>query len=88
MALTDNGTGYLQVGLSKNGQRKRFYIHRLVWTTFKGKIPEGYEIHHLDNDKSNNDVSNLALVTRAENMEFCREAHPHVVKNLVQYKGL
>ena len=42
-------------------------IHRLVWETFKGEIPEGLEIDHIDNNRKNNSLSNLQLVTRAEN---------------------
>ena len=31
---TDNGNGYLIIGLSKGGKKKNFYIHRLVAETF------------------------------------------------------
>lgn len=42
-------------------------IHRDVWRYYCGEIPEGsYEIHHIDFDKSNNDISNLQLMTRKE----------------------
>lgn len=43
------------------------YVHRLVWELFKGEIPEGYEINHIDGNKANNKLSNLELVTRQEN---------------------
>ena len=42
-------------------------IHRLVWETFNGEIPEGLEIDHMDNNRKNNALSNLQLVTRTEN---------------------
>ena len=44
------------------------YVHRGVYETFKGEIPEGYEIDHIDTHRNNNDVNNLRLVTRKENM--------------------
>lgn len=44
-------------------------IHRLVWETFKGEIPEGMVIDHIDGNRSNNSLSNLRLVTQSENMD-------------------
>ena len=43
-------------------------IHRLVYETFNGEIPEGLEIDHIDRNKHNNKPENLRLVTRSENM--------------------
>ena len=34
MKLVDDGRGYLQVSLSKNGKRKTYKIHRLVAEAF------------------------------------------------------
>lgn len=46
-------------------------IHRVVWLYYHGDIPEGdYEVHHIDENKSNNDVSNLQLLTRAEHQKL------------------
>lgn len=84
MALVSNGTGYLQVTLNKNNKRKKLYIHRLVWETFNSLIPEGYEIDHVDSDKSNNKLTNLQLFTRKENMKKCLKENPHIEDNLVQ----
>lgn len=88
MSAVDNGTGYKQVNLSKNGKTKKFYIHRLVWECFNEEIPDGYEIDHKDCNKSNNCLSNLQLLTRKANMLKCHEDNPHVIRNLRQYKGL
>lgn len=41
--------------------------HRLIWEEAHGPIPEGYKVTFLDGDKRNFDLSNLALVTNAEN---------------------
>ena len=43
-------------------------IHQLVYENFVGEIPDGYEIDHIDGDKTNNTVYNLRLVTHKENM--------------------
>jgi hypothetical protein len=64
--------GYCAVRLCKDGQAKSFLIHRLVYSTFKGEIPEGLDVDHIDNNRSNNMIDNLQLLTHAENN---RKAH-------------
>lgn len=41
-------------------------VHLWVWRQFKGQIPPGYEVHHKDRKKLNNDISNLELMTIEE----------------------
>ena len=53
----DDKTGYYLN--SKTHKR----MHRYVWEYYNGRIPRGCEIHHKDFDKSNNDISNLELLT-------------------------
>ena len=45
-------------------------MHRVVWNYFNGEIPEGYQIHHKDLDKNNNDISNLQLLTFSEHAKI------------------
>ena len=54
----------------KYGKGKSGYVrqHRIVYETFVGLIPEGYEIDHINTIRDDNRVSNLRLVTRKENM--------------------
>ncbi len=40
--------------------------HRVVWELHNGEIPEGLQIHHRDENKLNNDISNLELVNPTE----------------------
>lgn len=42
-------------------------LHRLVWETFCGEIPEGMQIDHIDGNPANNKLDNLRLVTPKEN---------------------
>ena len=51
----------------KYGHRGSCSVHRAVWETFNGPIPKGMEIDHIDGDSFNNKLSNLKLVTHAEN---------------------
>lgn len=47
------------------------YLHRKVWEKYNGSIPDGFEVHHKDEDTLNNDIKNLELVT----LEFHRSIH-------------
>lgn len=51
-----------------NGKRKRLHVY--VWEKYKGEIPKGYHIHHLDHDKDNNDIANLQLMTQHEHLQL------------------
>lgn len=63
----NHAKGYLKVGIRVNGKNHQRYIHRLLYETFVGDIPEGYEINHIDEDNLNNDLSNLECVTPIQN---------------------
>lgn len=62
------GDRYPFVVLSKNGERHRKRVHRLVLETFTGPCPKGMECRHLNGDKTDNRLCNLAWGTRKENM--------------------
>lgn len=60
--------GYLVVRLCKEGRRVPRPVHRLVCIAFHGPCPADKEmVGHLDGDKLNNRVGNLAWITRSEN---------------------
>ena len=63
--------GYLEICFSMviNGKQKRIYRrkHRVIWETFNGDIPKGMTIDHIDFDKTNNDISNLRLLSLEDN---------------------
>jgi hypothetical protein len=45
-------------------------MHRYVWEYYYGKIPKGYEIHHIDGNRGNNDISNLRILTTKEHRKY------------------
>lgn len=47
-------------------QHKGKALHVEVWTQAHGPIPEGFEIHHRDHNRSNNALSNLELLEGSE----------------------
>ena len=51
----------------------RDYLHRKVWADHHGAIPHGFDVHHRDHDKTNNDAANLALLTKTEHARLHAE---------------
>lgn len=64
-SLKQHGSPYLTVKLSKNNITKTFTVHTLVAVSFlnKGSKINELVIDHIDNNKHNNKVYNLQLVT-------------------------
>lgn len=59
----DDRTGYyLNATLHKR-------LHRYVYERVNGNIPNGYQVHHKDHDKGNNEPDNLELLTKSEHMK-------------------
>lgn len=62
--------GYLHVGLLKNSIRKTKRVHRLVAEAFIDNPDKLPEINHKDENKQNNQVSNLEWCTRKYNVNY------------------
>lgn len=58
---------YMIFSLSKDGSRKRAYIHDLVLTAFVGERPGGFHCCHGDGNGQNNVLSNLRWDTPSAN---------------------
>ena len=65
-----NNWGYMQVILSMDGKSKHWLVHRLVWEAFNGTIPHGLQVNHVDEDKTNNKLENLNLMTPTQNINY------------------
>ena len=61
--------GYSMFFVRKHAQtgRKNIQAHRFIWECFHGIIPEGKVIDHINNDKEDNRLCNLQLMTQQEN---------------------
>jgi len=69
----------------RNGKK----LHREVWKAFNGEIPAGYDIHHIDLNLDNNDISNLQCLPKSVHRELhakLRTGQPHnkVIKEIFQ----
>ena len=49
--------GYLRFRKDKNGKLRM--EHNVVWEEHYGEIPQGMQIHHIDGNKTNNNIENL-----------------------------
>ena len=60
--------GYLRVGLRVNGKQKTFLVHRLVALVFNPVKNSGaMQVNHIDENKANNNITNLEWTTAKEN---------------------
>ena len=70
LKLGYDGKGYRQLSLYKNGKAKTKSVHRIVAEAFIPN-PKGFlEINHKDENKSNNEFSNLEWCTREYNINY------------------
>lgn len=77
--------GYLYVDIWCNGERTRKRIHTLVIEAFMPSIDlNGIEIHHLDQDKQNNQLENLIPLTREQHCKI----HKYLQKWGVEIEGI
>jgi hypothetical protein len=72
---------YSVVHFVKEGQRYKRFVHRLVWQTFVGEIPDGLQVDHINGVKDDNRIENLQLLTQQENIKKYWENKKINVKN-------
>jgi hypothetical protein len=80
LKISTNRDGYCIVHLHKNSIGSVKKIHQLVAMAFLNHKPCGYKIvvDHIDNNKLNNRLENLQLITQREN----------VTKNTINKSGI
>lgn len=63
-------SGYMRVKFKVNGETKSVLVHRMVATCFIPNPDNLPEVNHIDNDRTNNTVSNLEWCTRQYNSDY------------------
>jgi hypothetical protein len=58
-----NAKGYWQVIL----QKKSYIVHRVIWEMVKGTLSDGEQVDHIDQNKQNNLLSNIRVVSNTVN---------------------
>lgn len=93
--------GHMQVALREPHRTRVARVHRLVLESFVGPCPEGGEGLHWDDDKENNNLSNLRWGTRTENLldrvrngrhsfaarNHCSRGHEYTPENVYKKPG-
>jgi hypothetical protein len=72
--------GYIQVGLTKNKTQKIHALHLLVWDNF-GDLPRNghkLEVDHIDENKQNNRIDNLQILTTRENSTKSKDSRSNL----------
>lgn len=87
--------GFVSVRKDKNGKFYKYVrigksnwelLHRHIWQTHHGKIPEGYIVSFKDGNSMNCVVENLELITREENMNRNSvQTLPEEIKTAIRY---
>ena len=63
-------------------------LHRAVWSFYKGDIPVGNYVHHIDENKDNNDISNLTTLTPQEHsIKHKRRSEENAKEYLCEHCG-
>jgi site-specific DNA-cytosine methylase len=65
--------GYLTVKLCCSGMKMQCRIHRIIWIAAHGIIPDGYCVDHINNNKKDNRLENLQLLTPEQNSRKAKE---------------
>lgn len=86
---TPDKNGYLRIMLSKNKNKKRFYIHDLVAQMFLNDYNKEKVIHHIDYNNQNNYFKNLYICTRNEHTKLHNKTdrliRELIEKNIVKF---
>lgn len=75
LSLKPDTQGYHRINLRKDGKSKTAKIHQLVAIAFLNHTPCGYQlvVDHIDEDKTNNNISNLQVILHRENLSRSRK---------------
>ena len=84
LKATLDSDSYYRVNLSKEGKQKTKRVHQLVVVAFLNHVPNGNDlvVDHIDFNKTNNNLSNLRIVTHREN------SNRKHLKSTSQYTGV
>lgn len=94
LKLKRQASGHLRVGLSRDGEQKFFFVHRLVVEAFRGEIVGDLVVRHLGDQPDLNFLPTLEAGTYSDNKgdampggrDCCPRGHTLEGKNLMPSK--
>jgi hypothetical protein len=79
---TVNNKGYLHTKIKGKGLK----IHRIIWEMHNGAIPKDLVIDHINENKLDNRIENLQLLTNKQNISRSNKAKPRPHGNKYRIK--
>lgn len=76
--------GYIVVNIL---HEKQYCVHRIIWECVNGEIPNGYDVHHIDENKQNNSIYNLELVEHGKHKTLHQTGKESKLKNKLNTKS-
>jgi hypothetical protein len=73
MLTHKNKNGYLSIDLCKNGNIKKYSLHRIIALAFLDNIENKEQVNHINGNKHDNRIENLEWSTRSENQKHSIE---------------
>lgn len=72
----DDNTGYYLSSRRVPEMGRRVRLHKYVWFMERGEIPKECQIHHIDENKTHNDIDNLECLTRHDHLSYHSSHRP------------
>lgn len=76
----ESSSGYYLGNVAISGRKRRYpmRLHVYVWQKYNGEVPKGYHVHHKDENKDNNDISNLELLKAYDHLSHHASSETHI----------
>lgn len=81
MGLPKSKFDYVYITLTDGTNKISSSVHREVWKAFKGDIPKGFVINHINGIKSDNRLINLECITQSDNQKHAYKTGLYSTKN-------
>lgn len=84
--LDMNSTKNTLIYLIKSLRKLSTMSYRKIWEQTYGKIPPGHEIHHIDGNRKNNDITNLLCLSTKEHYEIHLRQGDYMACNIISLR--
>lgn len=76
LKITNTYFNYPRVVIWFEGKTYSFYLHKIIWVSVNGAVPNGFEIDHIGDSKAKPSIDKLRLLTWEENLQQNRKVQP------------
>src|SRR5579885_1512781 len=75
--------------INRNNATIYLNMHKIIYEHHNGKVPEGKDVDHVNNDKLDNRKENLQVLTKSENVKKAKQSkttHPYIYFDIERNK--